>query len=1382
MRCPRCHRRLAPGTRCPRHPADAPPAPAVAAPAPSDGADPPVRELAGYRLLRRIGSGGFAEVYLARALADGAPAAVKLARARRDPRLLREVEMLRRVGPPAAPRCIAEGALADGRPYLIEDFAGAESLAHRLAARACDSAPDPRAALALALALCDRVAQVHAAGIVHRDLKPENLILGAEGGVTVLDFGLACASAQSTALAGGGDGEGSELGHADKIDPAAAGSALALTRPGEVLGTPHYMAPEQWLAEPLGASADVYALGVLLFELFTGQPPFAGDEATLRRAHVHGRCPLPSSRVPALAAVDAIVLRCLAKRPEDRFADAGELAAALRALRPAFAADPDTDAVAAATPSATDAAPPNADAERAPTPSAQRPTALLGLAAAVPALTVQEQLRAHGAVLAARVGAVQVFVFPGSDAAARAVRCALRAAHWARARAGLCGAAVVHLAELRVRQRGQRIRASGPALVELGWWHAGQPTPADAAGERAPAGEDAVVLSDAAAALLDPAEVQALAPGRWRPLREPLGGLASAPDEPPLCGREAVVAALLRAARGDERARARGDERESARGDGYTPALLSVLGDAGMGKTRVLAAVARLLRADDGPALTYLRGGPEATAALVRALAPQWTPPSDAPSEDDQVSEDAAGDWALAYALGLAAAEHPAVRAILAAPGALRQATARGLARVLRAAASGAGRVLLLDDAHRAEHALLDAIELATRTPAAAPLAIIAAAPRSFTELRPRWGDRALHAATHELSALGDADARALLHALLRPVEFVPEAVTARLHALSGGVPLYLVELARALREGGAIRRHPGLPGFYLAGDELLHVTSTPLIARLAARLREAAPTPLRPLIDLCALLGARFAAADVVAIQRRADAAGAGAAAGALDAAAALERLVHTGVLRREDAALGFRHPLFAQALAARIPAPTRRLLHAAASAHFEAHPERASGDARAHHARASGDAERAAALHLELAEDARHRHRYVAAEQHYSAALELTDPGEEDLAVRLLAGRGSVRYRLQRFEDALADLRRARARAETRGERRAVIALLLEESTVLDWCQSWPASAELAERARALLDQSDAHEARLRAAAALARGRALYRRECFAEAAEHLELAERTADAADAPETALMAALLRATALAYLDRLDESERSFASILARCRLSGDDFHRAAAHINRQILWMKRQQVEPAVADLEICIELGQVLGHAQLERGATFNLAELLSWCGQRQRARDLAERSRALQMRFFQDHAFHDDALLLARIDCVHAPESARDHLAWLERCCDLDALPPSAELLLAMVRLALQATSPARSGPWRELAERAAAVTGLGEHVEILVSASERALVAGDIALAADWYRDAEAAAAGSRIWAERLAALAARCGLPRRQHLRDGERSA
>jgi serine/threonine-protein kinase len=257
-----------------------------------------------YRLRRRLAAGGMGAVWAAEDLVLGREVAVKvlgdaLATDRLAVlRLRREARAAGRLVHPGVARVLDLGE--DGRrPYLVMELLRGESLATRLA-RTGPLAPAE--AVRVVAAAADALEAVHRAGIVHRDVKPGNVFVTSGGDVKLLDFGIASATGD-TAVTG-----------------------------GDLLGTVAYLAPERVLGHDATPAADVYALGVLLYELLAGRPPFAGDTGTaLAVAHVHAH-PAPLRAVapqvpPALAAACE---HALAKDPAARPPSAAALAALLR--------------------------------------------------------------------------------------------------------------------------------------------------------------------------------------------------------------------------------------------------------------------------------------------------------------------------------------------------------------------------------------------------------------------------------------------------------------------------------------------------------------------------------------------------------------------------------------------------------------------------------------------------------------------------------------------------------------------------------------------------------------------------------------------------------------------------------------------------------------------------------------------------------------------------------------------------------------------------------------------------------------------------------------------------------------------------------------------
>jgi len=269
-----------------------------------------------YVIAGFIGEGGMGQVYRARDDRLGRDVAIKVLHPdlAHDPdrrsRMEREARALAQLN---HPNIVAVYDVGDhrGAPFIVSELLDGETLRERLG-RADSTGPlDGGTAVAIVAAVADALGAAHRRGIVHRDIKPENIFLTSDGRTKVLDFGIA-----------------KQLGGEARGD---------VTAEGAVVGTLGYMAPEQLRGDPAASATDVYACGVVLYELLAGARPFAdGSQAVQIGAILHQPAPPLSRQAPALS---ALVERCLDKRPEARFADGGELAAALRRL-PALDAGP----------------------------------------------------------------------------------------------------------------------------------------------------------------------------------------------------------------------------------------------------------------------------------------------------------------------------------------------------------------------------------------------------------------------------------------------------------------------------------------------------------------------------------------------------------------------------------------------------------------------------------------------------------------------------------------------------------------------------------------------------------------------------------------------------------------------------------------------------------------------------------------------------------------------------------------------------------------------------------------------------------------------------------------------------------------------------------
>jgi eukaryotic-like serine/threonine-protein kinase len=273
------------------------------------------RRLGGYRLVRLLGSGAMADVYLAEQISLGRHVAVKVLRADtlRHPSAVERFEQEARAAASLVHGNIVqvhEVACVDGVQFLAEEYVAGPTLRTWLTAR---GPLDARQALALLGQVGSALVRAAQQGIVHRDIKPENLLLTSAGDVKVADFGLVRVLSEDSEL----------------------------TRDGMTLGTPLYMSPEQAEGRPVDARSDLYSLGATIYHLLAGRPPFVGSTAiAVAMAHIKDPLPALAAARPDLpAGLCEIVERMLAKDPADRFASPQELLKAVGSLEHRVAPD-----------------------------------------------------------------------------------------------------------------------------------------------------------------------------------------------------------------------------------------------------------------------------------------------------------------------------------------------------------------------------------------------------------------------------------------------------------------------------------------------------------------------------------------------------------------------------------------------------------------------------------------------------------------------------------------------------------------------------------------------------------------------------------------------------------------------------------------------------------------------------------------------------------------------------------------------------------------------------------------------------------------------------------------------------------------------------------
>jgi serine/threonine protein kinase len=269
--------------------------------------------LAGEYLLQAvIGVGGHGAVYQAEHRILGQRVALKVLHAHLNDkeemlqRFVREAQLINRIRHPNIVDIYDFGVLPDGSPYYVMELLPSRTLSHLLMERGRLS---PERALDLMQPICAALEAAHQAGVVHRDLKASNVAIVSETQpphVKLLDFGTA------------------KILHPEPDEP-------GITTDGERLGTPHAMSPEQIRGGVIGPATDIYALGILLYRMLTGDHPFhSANRLEVEQMHLEAPPPRPSARAPVSPAVDAVVLRCLEKKAEQRYPSVSALLSALQ--------------------------------------------------------------------------------------------------------------------------------------------------------------------------------------------------------------------------------------------------------------------------------------------------------------------------------------------------------------------------------------------------------------------------------------------------------------------------------------------------------------------------------------------------------------------------------------------------------------------------------------------------------------------------------------------------------------------------------------------------------------------------------------------------------------------------------------------------------------------------------------------------------------------------------------------------------------------------------------------------------------------------------------------------------------------------------------------
>jgi serine/threonine protein kinase/tetratricopeptide (TPR) repeat protein len=1262
----------------------------------------------GYRLTKLLGRGGFGSVYAAERTSDHARVAIKLA-LRTQPSaidsLQREAASLRAVGPPHVPSVFEAGQITQGFYVAMERLA-AQTLAERMLEL---GGPAPLELFgSIAYAMLTPIEAVHERGLVHCDLKPENIFIVEHGYARLIDFGL---SRSLVAPVG-------ELETTDAVDDA---------------GTAEYMSPEQCDGLPCDRSSDIYSVGIVLYELLSGAPPFWGQATDVREAQRSRRPPPISRKVRCPPELVQLIRRCLAKDRMRRFSDIPALRNALdhalhsrlpslrpQSMRPSIIRLPRR----------------SLPLKLAAAPKEKRAMGLVFFASSQGVGNVQSTVTSSGGQIVHTSGTQYVAAF-GHDVGENPARVALLAAHRMLA-ASIAQRLLVDVATVSVQNRPDGSRRIISALL----------TNAD----RFPTADDPVGVSFTSAAF-DVLPDLELRPLTRRPDRYTLSKTqelsAFAAQLSPLIGRDDTLGELWASA-----AQAKG---------AAEPALVTVLAPAGYGRTHLAGFAAHELgRAAQGFDVIWLSAREGSVAQVLPELLrrvldlPKTQPENKRALLISRLGDTGEATWAaVAHALDWLEAAHPDVRRLAAAPGALRFASARAAGDALWRRAADKPIAVLLDDAHLADEATLDALEYATMKGARASIWVCVLAPLSFAGSRPSWGSRAAHAQRIVLSELAPKHAVELARRLLLPAEYTPEAVLLKLAGRTQGVPRLLVELVRGLKRDGFVRKSERGTGYYLAADELHKLPDLPIVQWNATREIEALPQQLAGHARLASVLGSSFTAAEleaVISVLDRGDV----PEDMRLDASVGVQRLVDSGVLVREPSGLcDFRQDILRDMIYKLVPDAQRTRLHRAA---FEAYcsldiPESMRLPRLAMHAARCGEREFAAIASLELARRCLRAQAYLEAEAAYSGALDNLSETDER-AVEAARGRGLMRWRLGRHEGALVDLRKARELARASAALELEQEIMLDEATVLDWAREFSASVALVRAVEAMnAPLSPLLRARLAMGIARCHMRQGETEATIRMATEAAQLAAALGD--EGYETRIIAELMVATFLAVESKLEAAERSFAHLIAEAESRGDLHHVSAALGNRALLWHGLRDVERLFADLGRAAQLGRELGEAPLEYVGVYNLAESEYVLGRLHSAREHAQRMLELSRQQFGEinREVSVSELLLARIalyddDLPGARALARnirERIARGRSVGDAEAeLEPSPEVLLQMVELA---SSAAPLSTWRTLCER---VRSLELQPMELVELLERAALAsaqlGEWTYGRELYREA------------------------------------